>query len=193
MSIENTRKKILDTVKELLVTKGEQATSMSLIAKTSKISVGSIYNLYKSKEELITAAYIDCRNCLLNNNTSTTTLNELSPKEIFYRANSAYLESALAHPSEFKFMTQYHLSPIIDRNVVRIMDFPSAHSDETISYYSQQGVLKDLPVVALDLIPFGIINQIVSAHFAGFIIITDEMKEQILDACGDAMSAHKNL
>ena len=50
MSIENTRKKLLDTVKELLVTKGEQATSMSLIAKTSKISVGSIYNLYKSKE-----------------------------------------------------------------------------------------------------------------------------------------------
>ena len=116
-----------------------------------------------------------------------------SPKELFYRTNRAYLESALAHPNEFKFMTQYHLSPIIDRSVVRIMDFPSAHSNETISYYSQQGILKNLPIVALDLSPFSIINQMVSAHFAGFITITEEMKEKILDACWDAMSVHKSI
>ena len=190
MSIDNTRTRILDATKKLLVDKGEQATSMSLISKVSQISMGSIYNLFDSKEELITAVYIDCRDRPLKNCYDIPKDAYASPKTMLRCMNRSYLESALAHPYEFKLVTKYHLTPIIDCSIFYPSDFATEISDQTIAFYTQQGILKDLSPTILDFIPFGIINQIVKAHFSGFLEITEEIKEKIYDVCWDAVATH---
>lgn len=189
MSVEQTRAKILEITTKLLVDKGEQATSMSLISKMSHVSIGSIYNLFSSKEELITAAYCDCRDHLLGECFDIPFSSTDSAKDTLKRMNRAYLKSALNHPYEFKFLMQYHLSPIIDPKVFITTDFPISHSNQTLTYLIQQGVLKNLSPTILDLICFGIINQLVKAHYAGFIQITSDIEDSILDACWDAISA----
>jgi len=190
MSIDNTRARILDTTKKLLVDNGEQATSMSLISKVSQVSMGSIYNLFESKDDLITAVYIDCRDRLLQNCYNVPKEAASSPKATLRCMNRNYLESALANPYEFKLVTKYHLTPMIDCSLFRPSDFASEVSDQTIAFYTQQGILKDMSPTVLDFIMFGIINQIVKAHFAGFLVITDDMKEKILNICWDAVSTH---
>lgn len=49
---EQTRMKIIQTALELFIRKGYGATRMSDIAKEANISVGNIFNYFKSKEEL---------------------------------------------------------------------------------------------------------------------------------------------
>lgn len=194
MSVEQTRAKVLEVTTKLLVDKGEQATSMSLISKMSHVSIGSIYNLFSSKEELITEAYCDCRNRLLGECFDTPVSPTASPKDTLKQMIRAYLKSALNHPYEFKLLMQYHLSPIIDPKVFIATDFSISHSDQTLTYLIQQGVLKNLSPTILDLICFGIINQLVKAHYAGFIQITSDIEDSILDACCDAISAsHHNV
>lgn len=189
MSVEQTRTKILEITTKLLVDKGEQATSMSLISKMSHVSIGSIYNLFSSKEELITAAYCDCRDRLLRDCFEIPVSPSDPPKETLRRMNRTYLESALNHPYEFKLLMQYHLSPIIDPKVFITADFPISHSDQTLTHLIRQGILKNLSPIILDLICFGIINQLVKAHYAGFIQITSDIEDSILDACLDAINA----
>lgn len=193
MSVENTKARLLDTTKKLLVDKGEQATTMSLISKMSQVSVGSIYNLFAGKEELITAVYIDCRDKLMEGCFDIQHLPGDTPRQIFWQLNRAYLESALAHPYEFKVVTQYHLSPVIDHSVFRPSDFSTEVADQTLLYYSGKGVLKDMSPTTLDLITFGMINQMVKAHFSGFVELTEDLKEKLLDACWDAISTHRTV
>lgn len=190
MSVNETRERILAATTKLLVENGEQATSMSLISKTAHVSIGSIYHLFSGKEALITAAYLDCRSKLLAGSFHISSVDPGSPKDVFRAMQRQYLDSALTHPYEFQLVTQYHLSPIIDRKIFVPSDFQLGDSGRTLSELSKEGMLKALPPTILDLVSFGIINQLVKAHYAGFIELTSEIKETILDVCWDAVRAN---
>ena len=56
---EASQKKIFDASLELFGTKGYEATSIALIAKTAGISKGLIYNYFESKEALLEAMIMD--------------------------------------------------------------------------------------------------------------------------------------
>ena len=56
MAVQKTRERILDATAELLVRDGPQC-SMSAIATTASVAIGSLYNHFESKEALIRAIY----------------------------------------------------------------------------------------------------------------------------------------
>lgn len=56
MAVEKTRVRILDATAELLVRDGPQC-SMSAIATTAGVAIGSLYNHFESKDALIRAVY----------------------------------------------------------------------------------------------------------------------------------------
>lgn len=61
MSVEEIRARLLGAARTLLLERGLQATPMSLISKTAKVPVCSIYHLFESKEALVNEIYVDSR------------------------------------------------------------------------------------------------------------------------------------
>jgi len=191
MSVEDTRKRLLDTTRKLLISKGLQNTSMSLISKTSRVSVGSIYNLYESKEELINDAYMDSRQRMMDAALHIPVDALDTPKSYYKKMARSYLDAAFQYPDDFLFLSQYHLSPVIDKNILNSPDVPIGLPEHTVSYYVQKGILKPLEPRALDYIALGIVNQIINAHYSGFLTLTEDMIDTLLEACWDAISVHK--
>jgi len=191
MSVTETRTIILETAKRLIVDRGLQDTSMSLISKTSGVSVGSIYNLFEGKDDLVNAIYIDCRSRL----TDASLYGKREPQETiqqyFKRACGVYMDAAIANPYDFKFLFQFHLTPAIDSRIFGPGDIVLGAPEHTTRYYIQQGTFKSAPPLALDYICLGIISQVVKAHHAGFLEITEELREVVLNACWDAISNNK--
>ena len=58
-SDETTKKRILDAAFDLFVEKGYRGSSMREIAERSRIKAGSIYNHFKSKENIFEAVFIE--------------------------------------------------------------------------------------------------------------------------------------
>ncbi|MDR1329001.1 MAG: TetR/AcrR family transcriptional regulator [Oscillospiraceae bacterium] len=52
---------ILQATLELVSEQGFHGTSISQIAKQAKVNVGSIYYYFESKDDIITALYLDCK------------------------------------------------------------------------------------------------------------------------------------
>jgi len=81
---EARRRKILDEAMDLFRKKGYSAASMQEIAEACGMAKASIYKFFPSKEDLFTAAFVDCHRTLLEQadelDRSGSRLN-LSPKE----------------------------------------------------------------------------------------------------------------
>lgn len=57
--IEDVKKKILDTTKELLLSEGYGALTLRIVAKKCGIAVGTIYNYYSSKNMLVASVMME--------------------------------------------------------------------------------------------------------------------------------------
>ena len=120
-SMEDTAEKrvrILQTVRDLVLERGLQNVSMSLISKSTKVPIGSIYNLFPSKEALVNAVYVYCRDSfyqsVIHSELDSGSGFEVNFK-IFVRR---YIHSAIDHAQNYLFVEQYHLSTAIDPVVI---------------------------------------------------------------------------
>ncbi len=77
---EITKRKIVDAALICFAEMGLQSTSVRDIAKEAKISLGSMYNYYKSKEELMQAILFDSFKVLDH---TIPELGEQSPQKVF--------------------------------------------------------------------------------------------------------------
>jgi len=108
----NKRDNILNAALHLLVTQGEQATSMKWIAKEAKCGIGTMYNYFPSKENLLNVLYLDLKKKHMNY--CLTGLDKDKPiKQQFYDTWRKTLEYAINHPVESKLLEICHYSPII--------------------------------------------------------------------------------
>ena len=112
------RVRILQTVRDLVLERGLQNVSMSLISKSTKVPIGSIYNLFPSKEALVNAVYVYCRDSfyqsVIHSELDSGSGFEVNFK-IFVRR---YIHSAIDHAQNYLFVEQYHLSSAIDPVVI---------------------------------------------------------------------------
>ena len=108
----NKRDNILNAALHLLVKQGEQATSMKWIAKEAKCGIGTMYNYFPSKENLINILYLDLKKKSMNY--FLTILDIDKPiKQQFFDTWRKTLEYTINHPIEAKFLEICHYSPII--------------------------------------------------------------------------------
>jgi len=107
----NKRDAILNAALELLVEKGVHNTPMSEIAKAAGTGMGTIYNYFPNKEELINEIYTDIKEqeeaLFLEVNTDQPI------KTQFENYLTVIIEFFIHYPSYFKFLQQLEASPII--------------------------------------------------------------------------------
>ena len=107
---ETKRKNILITAMQLFNQNGFHGTPTSLIAKKAKVSVGTLFNYYPTKEELIHAIYMEIK--MHSKYTFLTLIEER--KTLHDRLQSmwnAVIKWGINNPDEFEYMELYLHSP----------------------------------------------------------------------------------
>lgn len=96
---------------KLLIEHGAQGTPMSAIAKAANTGMGTIYNYFPTKEDLINAIYLYIKQDEIQSVTAPYKDESIKKQfEHFYRTMIQYM---LANPTYFWFMEQFSASPII--------------------------------------------------------------------------------
>lgn len=154
----NKRDNILKAALKLFVEQGEQATSMKWIAKEAKCGIGTMYNYFSSKEELINVLYLETKRNLLTsvfkNHDSS-----FSVKKQFISTWLGFMDHSIANPLEAGFLQMYSHSPKISDKIneeVNKLLFPLF---EIYEKGKMEGIIKDIDTLQLIVFNNGAISS----------------------------------
>jgi AcrR family transcriptional regulator len=180
------RTAILNSTLKLIVERGLEATPMSLIAQQAGVGMGTIYNYFPSKEDLVNVLYRELKlkvhEAMLKGYSREATI-----RERFFRIWRNVFGHYLRHPDEFLFMEQYSYSPTI---TPENKAFSQQLWEETFWLFEEarrQQIFKDLPGDLLMLIAGAPVFNLVKEHAAGTIRLDDDLMEAAITACWDAI------
>lgn len=137
---ESTRTTILETAMKLFNTNGFHATPTSKIAKKAKVSVGTLFNYFRSKEALIHAIYLE-----IKIHSRHRFLEQLKEKptdhDNLQSMWAAVIHWGIENPEEFTFLELFLVSPFKN----------SFEDDNTMCNYQKfrESILKSLYPIEL--------------------------------------------
>lgn len=180
------RADILIATRDLIIEQGLQSTSMSQIAKHAGVGMGTIYNYFGSKEELVNVLYGELKAAL----TEFVLHNYDADQPIITRFEQIGLNMiryGLGHPQEAQLLEQLAYSPYIQLEV-KSSDFEFHKVLETLIADAQaQHMIKDLPPEMIVEISNGMIGALLRAHMAGTLTLTDDLIAQAVQVGWDAI------
>lgn len=142
------KEQIIVAAMKLLVEKGVQATPMSAIAKAAGTGMGTIYNYFATKEELINAIYLYIKQSEVA--LVTKSIDPKAPLKIrFFSYYTAFINFNLKYPESFAFMDQMQNSPIIQcstRDEGKAAFMPVI---ELIQQGQKDGIIKQIEIEAM--------------------------------------------
>ncbi|MES3016379.1 MAG: TetR/AcrR family transcriptional regulator [Bacteroidota bacterium] len=106
------KEQIILAAMRLLTERGVQATPMSAIAKAANTGMGTIYNYFATKEELINAIYLYIKRSEIHLVAQALEA-DISLKARFFSFYTSFINFYFKYPESFAFMDQFHSSPII--------------------------------------------------------------------------------
>lgn len=132
----------------LLSERGVQATPMSAIAKAANTGMGTIYNYFTTKEELINAIYLYIKRSEIHLIANAQDENA-SLKARFFSFYTSFINFYFKFPECFAFMDQFHSSPIIteETRIAGQQDFLPVIA--LIQQGQQDGIIKSIDLDAL--------------------------------------------
>jgi AcrR family transcriptional regulator len=144
------KEQILLAAMKLLMENGVQGTPMSAIAKEANTGMGTIYNYFPTKEDLINAIYIYIKQDELKA-VDIPLVNESVKKQFehFYKAMIRYM---ISNPTHFWFMEQFNASPIITDETRAAGLKVFGHHTAVIKDGQAQGIIK--PINLEELLQF---------------------------------------
>ena len=138
------REKIIHSAMKLFIDHGVQGTPMSAIAKAADTGMGTIYNYFATKEELINAIYLYIKVDEAKGIGGSFKDEPVKRRfDHYFRTLVVYFAT---HPVKFAFMDQFHNSPILTPET-RTEGYKTIEPLlETIRMGQEQGVLKQIDV-----------------------------------------------
>ena len=112
------KEKILRTALQLVASGGFQGAPIAELAAKSKVAVGTIYHHFASKDEMVAAMYLYCKENLANA-LEGALVDKASGAKKFDKVWSAFIEFASKNSVEFSFLDQYKSSPLITSAVIK--------------------------------------------------------------------------
>jgi len=147
---------IINAALKLFVDNGFHGTATSKIAHEAGVANGTLFQYFKTKDELVIALYIHIKDELaeyISKHTADT-------KDIKEQIKSQVLSSlfwALDNSTKFRFIQQFHTSPYIGKVEQEVLTKQVEPHFTLIQKGIKQGVLKSLPV---DLVYSLMSNQV---------------------------------
>ena len=147
---------IINAALKLFVDNGFHGTPTSKIAQEAGVANGTLFQYFKTKDELIVALYLHIKEELAAY-VSHNTAEDADIKEMMKTQVLSTLYWALDNPAKFRFIQQLHTSPYIGQVGQEVMDKQTEPHLSLIKKGIKQGVLKPLPV---DLVYALLSNQV---------------------------------
>lgn len=155
----NKRLDIIMAAMKLFTEKDIQATPMSIIAKEAKTGMGTIYNYFATKEELINAIYVHTKE------EQVAAFKSLITDKGVHAQFDAFLEGMIsylmANPLHFYFTEQFKNSPLLTAESLEWIMKPYEPIMACISKGQKKGSIKPIPVIDIVYFIHGALNNFI--------------------------------
>jgi AcrR family transcriptional regulator len=177
---------ILDTTLALVIEKGIHNTPMSLIAEEGGVGMGTIYNYFASKGELINALYLklkeDEADYMLKNFKSGMTV-----RQSFFFFWTNILNYFISHPNEFQFLEQFYFSPLIDLEARRQGALYFTELTKVYEEGQKQEIFKKGDITQQIYFTHGSLASLAKFHILGDIRLNKKVIQDAVTAAWDAL------
>jgi AcrR family transcriptional regulator len=177
---------ILNTTLKLVIEKGIHNTPMSLIAEEAGVGMGTIYNYFASKEELINALYLklkeDEADYMLKNFKSG-----MAVRQSFFFFWTNILNYFISHPKEFQFLEQFYFSPLIDLKARQQGALYFAELTKVYEEGQNQEILKKGDIIQQIYFTHGSLASLAKFHILGDIRLDKKAIRDAVTAAWDAL------
>jgi AcrR family transcriptional regulator len=147
---------IINAALKLFVENGFHGTATSKIAQEAGVANGTLFQYFKTKDELVIALYIHFKDELADYVSKNTT-NTAGIKETIKTQVLSSLFWALDNPSKFRFIQQFQTSPYIGQVGQNVINKQVEPHLTLIQKAIKQGTIKPLPA---DLVYSLMTNQV---------------------------------
>ena len=177
---------ILQTTLKLVIEKGIHNTPMSLIAAEAGVGMGTIYNYFVSKEELINALFLklkeDEADYMLKNHKNGRTV-----RQNFFIFWTNILNYFIHHPREFQFLEQFYFSPLIDLQARQRGALYFAELTQVYAEGQRQEILKKGDITRQIYFTHGSLASLAKFHVLGDIHLDKKAISDAITAAWDAL------
>ncbi len=173
---------ILKAALGLFVENGEQATSMKWVAKEAKCGIGTMYNYFPSKNDLISELYLELKKAFFSS--ILKVLDESKPvKQQFIDTWLKAIEFAIYNHKEYKYLEIFAHSPKISPQVMEEVNKLVYPFIKIYEKGKKEGIIKDIDSILLIMFVTGAI----SASLIRNSNISDNEKKVIILMAWDAI------
>ena len=182
--VEKKRAALLQAALELFAEKGFNGCSTALIAKQAGVASGTLFFHFNSKEELIHALFREVRT-KVSRRVHEGLSEDMPLQGRLLGILTNLLRYFLVHSAEFKFVEQYHFSPLAPRD--------DALSDEDkmlknlLIQGRKDGLVKNVPLQCLEAVALGPIVALIKAHINRGVQVDEAIIRSTIAACWDGL------
>lgn len=182
-------KAVLETTLRLLRSNDLQATSMAMISSESGVSMGSIYNSFSGKEEIVNELY----KSIIQYQTEKVLedfRHDVAIPERFERVWNKLIQIYIDYPDAFLFIEQYSLSPYIHESCKK-MAYENAWCTFMTQLYTeaiQERLFKPGDPWAMGQMHWGTIVFLVKSHLQGNLDLTSDVIHMAISSCWNSVS-----
>ena len=184
LKIADKRAALLSAALALFAEKGLQGASTAQIARCAGVASGTLFVYFSTKEDLIHQLFQEVVGRVHGEIFGQGGL-RLGTRDRFLDVLSRILRYFLANPNEFRFLEQYHFSPLFDP------ECKTLNGDESFKKLlveaRDQGVIKDVPLLILESIAFGTISSLAKERASRDTKVDEQMIQQVIQATWDAL------
>jgi AcrR family transcriptional regulator len=180
------RNQIIVATRDLIFEQGLQDISMSQIAQRAEVGMGTIYNYFASKEELVFALYSEINAAM--SAYVLTGYDRSQPVVVrFLSLLTSIATYGIRHPREFRLVEQLAQVPFIQEQA-KASEYPlTAIFEQLFIEAQEQHLLKEMPPPVMFLLISGALNALIEAHTTHQIQLDDALIRQAMSACWDAI------
>lgn len=184
------KQRIIFTTLELVVKQGVHATPMSQIARESRVSIGTIYNHFIDKEDLLCYIYKmirkDFGSILIRKDESK------SPEEIFKKYWKDLYQYYINSPVAFHFYEYIAKPPVIPLTLIDETKVYFREHADFFWYGVEKGFLKNIHVSLLVQLAYSSVVAAVNLKLNGVLPMTNEQVNEAANASWDAVRLINN-
>ncbi|PVH23980.1 TetR/AcrR family transcriptional regulator [Sphingobacterium corticibacter] len=196
MNVQSTDKReaIFQSTLVLLQDNGFHGTPMSQIAQQAKISVGTIYHYFESKEALIMELFSYCKAKLMGYLFEETTLTEDQYEQEFRVVWKRFVLFNTDYPSYFRFMNQFYSSPFHEMERLRKLQQPGEDTTSIQSFLArgiELNQLRDTSIQILNCAFTGMAVSYVKSIIFGKVSMEQQQLDEMIDLVWKSIKKEK--
>lgn len=180
----NKRDNILIAALKLFVEQGEQSTSMKWIAEEAECGIGTMYNYFKSKEDLINVLYLETKTKLFTYILDAHDASA-SVKQQFVSAWLRSIDYSISNPLEARFLQLFSHSPKISQEVTEEVGKLICPLMAIYEKGIEEGIIKNQNTLQLIIFTNGAITSSVTYNPD----MTDQCKKDLVLMAWDAIKS----